>query len=131
MKVTVDTNLLVRVAVVDDARQAQIARKVIREAETLAISTTCLCELVWLLRTYRMSRADIESVLVKILHAGNVTTDWEAVAAGLAALRAGADFADGLIAFQGRMMGGETFVSFDRKAVSALRKAGQAAELPT
>ena len=32
-------------------------------------------------------------------------------------LDAGGEFADGVIAFDGQWLGGETFVSFDRKAV--------------
>ncbi len=32
------------------------------------------------------------------------------------AVDAGGDFADGVIAYEGRWLGGETFVSFDRKA---------------
>jgi hypothetical protein len=52
-----------------------------------------------------------------------------AVEAGLAILNAGGDFADGLIAFEGRWLGGETFVSFDKKAVSLLAQQGQPARL--
>jgi len=39
-------------------------------------------------------------------------------------LQMGADFADGVIAHEGRWRGGETFVSFDKKAVSAIAKQG-------
>ncbi len=35
-------------------------------------------------------------------------------------LEDGGDFADGVIAFEGRRLGGETFVSFDRLAVKRL-----------
>ena len=38
------------------------------------------------------------------------------------------DFADGLIAYDGAWLGGETFVSFDKKAVSLLAKQGLHAE---
>lgn len=44
-------------------------------------------------------------------------------------LEAGGDFADGAIAYEGRWLGGETFVSFDRKAVSLLMAQGQSARL--
>ncbi len=47
-----------------------------------------------------------------------------------AALDAGGDFADGVIAHEGRWLGAETFVSFDRKAVELMRSRGQPARLP-
>jgi predicted nucleic-acid-binding protein len=51
------------------------------------------------------------------------------VEAGLTILEAGGDFADGVIAHEGRFMGGETFVSFDKRAVSLISKQGQQATL--
>jgi len=40
-----------------------------------------------------------------------------AAEAGLSLLEAGGDFADGVIAYEGRWLGADTFVSFDKKAV--------------
>jgi predicted nucleic-acid-binding protein len=48
---------------------------------------------------------------------------------GLSMLNTGGDFADGVIAFSGSMMGAEHFVSFDHKAVRLLSTAGEAAVL--
>ena len=42
-------------------------------------------------------------------------------------LEAGGDFADGVIAFEGQWLGGETFVSFDKQAVALLQAQGQSA----
>ena len=53
------------------------------------------------------------------------------VEAGLAALRASGDFADGVIAAQGIGLGGTTFASFDRDAVAALQSGGMAAADPS
>ncbi len=64
-----------------------------------------------------------------VLAAGNVETNRPAVDAGLAMLDAGGDFADGVIAYEGRWLGGETFVSFDAKAVEMLKAQGVAARL--
>jgi predicted nucleic-acid-binding protein len=47
----------------------------------------------------------------------------------LALLDAGGDFADGVIAYEGKWLGAETFVSFDKKAVEMLRSQGVAARL--
>lgn len=52
-----------------------------------------------------------------------------AVEAGLLMLNAGGDFAYGVIAFEGQWLGGETFVSFDQKAVALLTVQGQSAHL--
>ncbi len=48
---------------------------------------------------------------------------------GLAVLDAGGDFADGVIAYAGRWLGGEIFVSFDKEAVSLIAAQGQQARL--
>ena len=131
MKVTVDTNLLVRAAVRDDAAQAEAATRVLTDAEIVAISLPCLCEFVWVLRrVYGIGRTDIRAALRALLDAGNVAVNRPAVEAGLAVLDAGGDFADGLIAFEGQWLGGEVFISFDRKAVALLKARGQAARVP-
>jgi predicted nucleic-acid-binding protein len=44
-------------------------------------------------------------------------------------LKAGGDFADGLIAYEGAWLGGDTFVSFDKQAVSLLSDQGKRAKL--
>jgi len=51
------------------------------------------------------------------------------VEAGLSALDAGGDFADGVIAHEGNWLGAEEFVSFDSKAVSMLKAQGSRARL--
>ena len=44
-------------------------------------------------------------------------------------LDAGGDFADGVIAYEGRWLGAEMFVSFDKKAVEMLMGQGVSARL--
>jgi predicted nucleic-acid-binding protein len=44
-------------------------------------------------------------------------------------LKAGGDFADGLIAYEGNWLGGGTFVSFGKLAVSLLSAQGKQAML--
>jgi len=58
-----------------------------------------------------------------------VVTNIPAVEAGLAVLDKGGDFADGAIAYEGRWLGGEEFVSFDKEAVSLLQSQGRKARL--
>src|ERR1700722_3248538 len=128
MRITVDTNILVRAVMRDDRKQATAASKLLREAEIIAVPLPCLCEFVWVLRrVYGLGRKDIHAALQALLNAGNVAVNRPAVDAGLAVFDAGGDFADGLIAFEGQWLGGETFVSFDKQAVALLEKQGQAA----
>ena len=46
MKITPDTNILIRAVVRDDVKQAQAATKLLKEAELIAVSLPCLCEFV-------------------------------------------------------------------------------------
>lgn len=56
-------------------------------------------------------------------------TNRPAVEAGLALLEAGGDFADGVMAYEGTWLGGETFISFDKQAVELLAGQGLATQL--
>lgn len=132
MKITVDTNVLVRSVVHDDPRQGRAADKVLNEATLIAVSPTCLCEFVWVLRrVYGMDDAAIAIAIRALIDAANVVTNRPAVDAGLALLEAGGDFADGVMAYEGAWLGADTFVSFDKQAVALLSKQGQAARLLT
>jgi len=132
VKITVDTNILVRALVRDDEKQARAAARLLKDAEIIAVSLTCLCEFVWVLRrVYDFRQQDISAALDALLDAGNVAVDRPAADAGLAVLNAGGDFADGLIAYEGSWLGGDTFVSFDKKAVSLVAKQGLQARLLT
>jgi predicted nucleic-acid-binding protein len=89
-----------------------------------------LCELIWILRQgARLEKADIVVAIHSLLDAENVVMNRPAVEAGLALLEAGGDFADGAIAHECKWLGGETFVSFDRKAVKLLSQQGESARL--
>lgn len=59
--------------------------------------------------------------MADILDTDIFVTDRPAVEAGLALMRAGGDFGDGVIAYQGFAMGGAAFASFDREAVLLIR----------
>ena len=123
MKIAVDTNVLIRAAVRDDEIQAMAADRILESAEVIAVTLPCLCEFVWVLRRlYGFDRVDIAAAIRALADTANVTLNRPAVEAGLAVLHAGGDFADGLIAYEGKWLGADTFVSFDRKAVALLAK---------
>lgn len=112
MRITADTNVLVRALVQDDPGQARAATALLEQAELVAVPLPVLCELVWVLRrVYRFS--------------ASVRMDRPAVRAGLQLLAAGGDFADGVIAYGGRLLGGEQLATFDQEAARRLAAAGE------
>jgi predicted nucleic-acid-binding protein len=125
MRITADTNILVRAAVLDDALQAARAADLLRAADVIAVTLAALSEFAWVLgRGYRWAAPDIFKFIETLLNSPNVRVDRSAVEAGLAMLEAGGDFADRIIAFEGRRLGGEVFASFDRKAVELITAQG-------
>jgi len=130
MKITVDTNVLLRAVLDDDPTQHRVAVESLENADLAAVSLQSLCEFVWVLeRSYGVARPDIAASIRAVLNMRNVAVNRPAVEAGVGQLEAGGDFADGVIAYDGRWLGGETFVSFDRKAVKLLAAQGQPARL--
>ena len=130
MKITADTNILLRGAALDDPRQVQLAAKELREAELVAIPLAALCEFVWVLRRgYKRRNSEVAQSIRALISSANVATDYAAVEAGLATLEAGGDFADGAIAHEGAWLGAEEFVSFDKEAVDLLTSQGVRARL--
>lgn len=119
--IAVDTNILARYLVEDDAEQTAIATAIVERAiesdEPLFVTQIVLCELVWVLSfAYRFKRADILNVLqslrrgthVRLEGADEVRRATESFAAGRG------DFADYLIAEHAVASGCSTVVTFDR-----------------
>jgi predicted nucleic-acid-binding protein len=130
LRITVDTSLLVRPLIVDDVAQADAAAAELEAAELVALPVAALCELAWVLRQgYRLPRRDVAEAIRRYMRMRGVRTDAAAVEAGLAHLDAGGDFADGVIAHTGALLGGEVFVTFDRRAERVLREAGHPTRL--
>jgi predicted nucleic-acid-binding protein len=132
VKITADTNLLVRVVMRDDKAQAKLAAHCLSSAELVAIPIAVLCEVAWVLRQgYKLKPDEISVMLNIILNSSNVVVEREVVSAGLAMLEAGGDFADGVIAHEGQWLGAEEFVSFDKVAVKKLVASGLKARVLT
>lgn len=130
MRIIADTNILVRVLTRDHAQQSKTAEARLAKAEVVALPVSALCELVWVLtQGYKIPAPEIAAAIRRLTDGANVVVNRPAVEAGLAMLEAGGDFADGVIAYEGRWLGADTFVSFDRKAVRLIEKQGAAAEL--
>jgi predicted nucleic-acid-binding protein len=130
VRISIDTNVLLRVVVGDDPAQERVAKKLLKKAELIAVPLSSLVEFVWVLRSgYGYNRTEILEALEAMLLIENLVVDQMAVYAGIGMMRAGGDFADGVIAFEGERLGGETFASFDVKAANAWAKLGRPAQL--
>jgi predicted nucleic-acid-binding protein len=131
VKITPDTNVLVRVLVEDDVEQSKAAQAILKKADLVAISISALCELTWVLsRGYEISADDIAASIRHLINAANAVVNRPIAEAGLASLDAGGDFADGVIAHEGNWLGADTFVSFDKKAVKLIEASGGLARMP-
>jgi predicted nucleic-acid-binding protein len=130
MKITADTNVLVRALTEDDARQGKIAQRILAKADMVALALPALCELSWVLsQGYKIPKAEIAEALRRLMDSANVSVNRPAAEAGLALLDADGDFADGVIAYEGSWLGADTFVSFDQKAVKLMEAQGQSVSL--
>src|SRR5664279_4958906 len=129
MKITADTNVLVRALTEDHAGQSKAAQSALAEADIVALTIPTLCELVWVLQGYKIRPSDIAEAIRGLLTSANIAVNRPTVEAGLAMLDAGGDFADGVIAHEGNWLGADTFVSFDKKAVRLMKAQGKSARL--
>ncbi len=130
MKITADTNVLVRAITGDNARQSEAAQAELANAAVVALAIPSLFYLVWVLsQGYRIPSAEIADTIRRLLSAENVVVNRPAAEAGLAMLDAGGDFADGVVAYEGSWLGADTFVSFDKKAVKLIEGRGESARL--
>ena len=131
MKITADTHLLCRIVLNDDPDQKARVVRAFEAAEVIVIVLASLCEVFWVLRTrYGLNDDDIRDAVRQLLLIPRIEVDRTAATAGLDLLDAGGDFSDGAIAAEGRHRGGETFMTFDRRAIRKLRRLGLAACSP-
>lgn len=129
MKITADTNVLVRAVTEDHEQQSRAAQKALKKADVVALPIPALCELVWVLsQGYKISPGDVAEAIRSLINGANVVVNRPAAEAGLALLDAGGDFVDGAIACEGSWLGAETFVSFDKKAVNLMQAQGRSAQ---
>lgn len=116
----VDTNVVVRLLVNDDARQGAVARRLF-ESDEIWIGVTVLLETAWVLESaYGLGADDTVKALRALLGLPNVRVENPgAVAAALDAAGKGLELADAL--HLARAPADAQFVTFDR----ALAKAGR------
>lgn len=118
-----DTNVVIRLLVGDEARQARAAEQLVA-TEPCSVSMSVLMECEWVLRAcYALQSADIEACLRDLLTLENISPADSVLAQRvLDAYATGLDFADALHAAQ--CPDGERFVTFDKLLVRGASKAG-------
>lgn len=130
MRITADTNVLVRAVTEDHEQQSRVAQTALKKAELVAIPIPALCELVWVLsQGYKIPPTEIAEAIRRLINGANVVVNRPAAEAGLTMLDRGGDFADGVIAYEGSWLGADTFFSFDKKAVKLMEAQGGASRL--
>lgn len=117
-----DTNVLVRYVMQDDARQAARATRLVESLsaeEPGFVPVVALVELVWVLTgSYGLARAQVATVLEMLLRSKELVLDRaELVSQALARYAAGsADFADALIERIAAQAGCTATMTFDSAA---------------
>jgi predicted nucleic acid-binding protein len=117
----VDTNVVVRLLVNDDARQGAVARRLF-ESDEIWIGVTVLLEAAWVLESvYELSVLDTVKALRGLLGLANVRVEAPGVvSAALDAAGKGLELADALHLL--RAPEDAEFVTFDRGLAKAGRK---------
>ncbi len=122
--IAIDTNVLVRALVADDARQTAMVRRLLTrvEAEGARVRLSCvvLCETAWVLRSvYDFSRGEIARAFEELLSGDLVDAERaDATERAVAAFSDGrADLADYLIREVALADGASAVATFDRIAL--------------
>ena len=122
-----DTNLLVRLAAADDAKQLATVRRLIAK-ESVFISRTVMLETEWVLRSrYKIGRTQLHAFFVALLETDDVVVENATeIARALDWFLQGADFADALHL---AICGDALMHTFDQDFCKAARDAGDAPKI--
>lgn len=117
--IALDTNVLVRYLVGDDASQAAVARRVIEETLTAAepgfVSLVVLVELSWVLeRVYGCPVSQVASIFAELIASPTILVE-QAAAVAAAIAQPHDDLADSLLHEIGKTHGCGRTVTFDRR----------------
>ena len=121
--IALDTNVLVRFLVNDDNKQADAAKKIIKEAELskqpLFVTSLVVLELIWVLdAVYNVEREDIIGAISDLILMPALCFEKQSVLRHFinSASHSTFDLSDLLIALSGAGLGCNTTLTFDKKA---------------
>jgi len=121
-----DTNVLARLLLRDDAAQYKRARALLASDQQFTAPVTVLLELVWVLESNDCTPAAIRQGVGLLLNLPNFTLPQaDIVRAALDAYGEGLDFADAL--HLGLSSGVEAFLTFDKALIKKASKAAHSA----
>lgn len=134
--IAVDTNVLLRYLVRDDADQAEAARLLLEGISSERPGFICrevAIEVVWVLeRAYKFTRAQIADVIIELAATDGVVIEetGDVMRAAIRYRQTSADFSDLMILAAAERAGAEPLYTFDRRLArlegAALVEAGQA-----
>jgi predicted nucleic-acid-binding protein len=118
----IDTNLLVRLILNDDAAQAQKALAILNSPEQIWIAKSVFLELEWVLRgVYKFEKQAIYDVLIDFLDLENVLIEQvEQIKFALSYYQQGMDFGDAIHLVSS--LETNHFYTFDKKFVNCAKK---------
>ena len=116
--IAVDTNILARAPLADDAEQQTLARQLLTAASNgpgVIVSSFAILELAWVLKVRKVPRADIARTIRALMEAeGMMFTHWGILHEALLRFEAGtADLGECLIAADAAAAGAGAFATFD------------------
>ncbi|MBS3804761.1 MAG: type II toxin-antitoxin system VapC family toxin [Oleiphilaceae bacterium] len=119
--IAIDTNVLLRRLIEDDAQQAQKVADLFRANDGVLVTDVVLVETLWVLKGkgYKLDKKTLCSIVWALLEEPNIQFESEDAVWG--ALRdymqhAGVHYPDALIAHKSQALGASTLYSFDVKA---------------
>ena len=118
-----DTNVLARLLLQDDAAQFKRAKALLDSGQVFTAPVTVMLELVWVLESNDCSPVEIAHALTMLLDLPNFRlAQADAVRAALGAYMKGMDFADAL--HLSMSIGADTFLTFDKALAKRAPNAG-------
>lgn len=121
--ISLDTNILARFLLKDDAAQFKRAKELLASNADYTAPTTVILELVWVLESSGFSGAEILAALQALFGLPNFKPkEFEAVSRALVWYAGGVDFADAL--HLALSEGDDSFATFDKALGKAADKLG-------
>ncbi len=116
--IAVDTSILIRYFVQDDAKQAALAVRLLEEGLTPSqpglITSVAIYECSWVLqRIYKLDWDEVRAILVRLLASPNLIVEHQDEVAK--ALGTAAGFGDAMIHFVGKSLGCSKTLTLDKK----------------
>ena len=115
----IDTNILARAFLDDDARHSQAAKRFISSTaklNKLFISSYAILEFAWVLKVKKFTRREIYEAIITLTDSPGITIGQREVvlAAAEKFVKGHADFGDYMIVAEGEYQGARTLKTFDQ-----------------